>query len=184
MDIETILSSVVISTLISAIVSLITIKIQHKNDVKKWILERRAEIYFEYYDQVEKILIDKNTIFDTVYRDSLSKMKPQMKLIASEDTFNAFKKYYEFVCDTIRDFEKYRDANDPAQDLSRLEEIIDDNGERQEQMHITEQDMEIFEFKMKQYKEDKIQEIGLEIENKIKKLYEKMRDDLGSNLKR
>lgn len=182
MDIETILSSVVFSTLISAMISLITIKIQYKNDVKKWILERRAETYFRYYDDVEKILIDKNTIFDIGYRDSLTDMKPQMKLIASEETFKAFKEYYEFVCDTVRDYEKYRDANDPAQDLSRLEEIIDDNGERREQMHITEQDMEIFEFKMKQYKKDTIQEIGPEIVPKVEALYQKMREDLGSHL--
>lgn len=173
--------STIISALIALGTTLATLHFTHKNDVKKWVLEKRAEIYFEYYDQVEEVLINKNTIFDTDYRDSLSKMKPQMKLIASDDTFKAFKEYYEFVCDTVRDYEKYRDTNDPEKDLSWLEENIDDNGERQGQMY---KNMEIFEFKMDEYKEKKLQDIDSEIDQKIETLYQAMRDDLGSNLKR
>lgn len=172
--------SAIISALIALGTTLVTLHFTHKNDVKKWVLEKRAEIYFEYYDQVEEVLINKNTIFDTDYRDSLSKMKPQMKLIASDDTFKAFKEYYEFVCDTVRDYEKYRDTNDPEKDLSWLEENIDNNGERQGQMY---KNMEIFEFKMDEHKEKKLQDVDSEIDQKIETLYQAMRDDLGSNLK-
>lgn len=176
--------SAIISALIALGTTLVTLHFTHKNDVKKWVLEKRAEIYFEYYDQLEEVLIDKNTVFSEKYRDSLSDMKPQMKLIASKETFNRFKEYYEFVCGIVREYDTYSDECDPEQDPSMYEEIVDDNEKLDEISHITELDLELFWSKMEKYREDKIKKDGPEIEQKIEKLYQAMRDDLGSNLKR
>lgn len=53
--------TIFLTALLSIITAIITTKVtawsSHKNEVKKWLLEKRAEIYFSFYDQVELALV-------------------------------------------------------------------------------------------------------------------------------
>ena len=43
----------VMTIITSIITALITLSITHRNEVKKLVLEKRAELYFEFYDDVK-----------------------------------------------------------------------------------------------------------------------------------
>ena len=43
----------------SIITALITLKVTHRNEVKKHIWEKRAELYFEFYDEAEKLFYNR-----------------------------------------------------------------------------------------------------------------------------
>ena len=40
----------IVTIITSIITALITLSITHRNEVKKLVLEKRAELYFEFYD--------------------------------------------------------------------------------------------------------------------------------------
>ena len=55
-----------LTALLSVLTAIITTKVtawsSHKNEVKKWLLEKRAEIYFSFYDQVELALKERKKV--------------------------------------------------------------------------------------------------------------------------
>lgn len=177
--------TIFLTALLSIITAIITTKVtawsSHKNEVKKWLLEKRAEIYFSFYDQVELALKERKKVFDQEYLNSLIALKPQMKLIASKKTFKAFQSYYEFIQATVNEYEKFCAENDPESDLSRFNEVTLDGGEEYEECNITQWDIERFERQEEKYKQDHLPDNN-KMSSYIEPLYRAMRKDLGSNI--
>lgn len=48
----------VVTIVTSIVTALITMSITHRNEVRKLVLEKRAELYFEFYDEAEHLLHD------------------------------------------------------------------------------------------------------------------------------
>lgn len=153
----------------------------YNNDIRKEIREKRAELYFSCYEQVESILKDKSIIFSQDYFDMLISIKPRIKLLSSKETFQAYYEYYEYVRREIHQFKKFCEENDPQNDASRYEYYTDENGDEQEIVHIYEEDLYTYGKLQQEYKNEHKPDTKTVIAY-IDKLYQSMRNDLGSNL--
>lgn len=178
---QTALLTASLSVLTAIITTKVTAWSSHKNEVKKWLLEKRAEIYFSFYDQVELALKERNKVFEQEYLDSLIALKPQMKLLSSIETFATFRSYYEFVQATVNEYKKFCAENDPRGDSSRFYQVTSDNGEEYEECNITQWDIDHFEWQEEKYKQDNLPD-NTKINSYIEPLYQAMRNDLGSNI--
>ena len=88
---QTALLSTGLSFLTAIITTKVTSWLNHRNEVKKWLLEKRAELYFSFYDQIENVLRKPVLVFEKEYFEFLIRIKPQIKLLASPKTFKAFR---------------------------------------------------------------------------------------------
>ena len=176
---------VVLTTALSIISSLITSKattrMAYNNDIRKEIREKRTELYFSCYDQVESILKDRRVIFSQDYFNMLIDIKPKIKLLSSKETFQAYYEFYEYVRKEMRQFEKFCEKNDPQNDSSRYEYYTDENGDEQEIVHIYDEDLRTFDRLQEEYKNEHSPDSKIVL-GYIEKLYQSMRNDLGSNL--
>ncbi|MBQ3151136.1 MAG: hypothetical protein IJB86_07845 [Clostridia bacterium] len=173
----------VVSIITSIITALITLSITHKNEVKKLVLEKRAELYFKFYDEAEHLLHDRFKTYDSSYIQVLLDFKPKMKLLSSTKTEEAFKAFYEFV---IKNYEEYRSfyiKNDPQNNPGFFETEFNEYGEEYEICHVTDMDILCFESRVENFKRENIPSTEI-FKQHIAALYTEMRKDLGSNMKR
>lgn len=174
-----------LTALLSVLTAIITTKVtawsSHKNEVKRWLLDKRAEIYFSFYNQVELALIDRQNVFKQSYLNSLIDWKPKMKLISSKKTFEAFRLYYEFIRNTVVEYRQFCTQNNPEANPDNLHRIILENDEESYDCDITDGDMELFEWQERQYKLEHLPDSDTLI-SYIEPLYQSMRRDLGSNI--
>lgn len=177
------------TTLLTAFVSILTAIIttkvtawnSHRNEVKKWILDKRADVYFTFYNQAEVILKTKEKIFEQEYLDSLVSLKAKMNLVSSKKTFKAFHAYYEFIEATVYDYEKFCEQNDPLKVESRCHICLSEEGNFINYLDVMQSEIDSFDQKVKQYKNDNLPDDKL-INEYIETLYKTMRNDFGSNI--
>ena len=131
--------STVFSIMSSIITAKVTTKINYNNDIRREIREKRAELYFSFYDNVEDVLKNSIYIFDRKYFDSLISIKPQIKLLASQNTFEAFRNYYEFVRSQVHGFEKFCNEHNPENDPYKYKICTGKNGEKLKIDHMSDE---------------------------------------------
>lgn len=162
---KTILLTSILSIITAIITTRVTAWCSHKNEVKKWLLEKRADIYFSFYNQVELALKEREKVFRKEYLYSLIDLKPQMKLISSEKTFNAFRSYYEFIENIVNEYESFCNKNDPEKNKDL----------------VTPWDIDMYEWQVGNYEQEHLPNNQI-MNIYIEPLYKAMRDDLGSNI--
>lgn len=172
----------VVTIVTSIVTALITLSITHRNEVRKLVLEKRAELYFEFYDEAEHLLHDRFKIYDSNYIGVLLKFKPKMKLLSSAKTVEAFKAFYEVIAKHFDEYRSYCNQNDPRNNPDFLEIGIDEDGVEYEICHATDMDISYFESDVEKFKRENIPSIDT-IRQHITALYTEMRKDLGSNIK-
>ena len=172
----------VVTIVTSIVTALITMSITHRNEVRKLVLEKRAELYFEFYDEAEHLLHDRFKIYDSNYIGVLLKFKPKMKLLSSTKTVEAFKAFYELIAKHFDEYRSYCNQNDPRNNPDFLEIGIDEDGVEYEICHATDMDISYFESDVEKFKRENIPSIDT-IRQHITALYTEMRKDLGSNIK-
>lgn len=172
----------VVTIVTSIVTALITLSITHRNEVRKLVLEKRAELYFELYDEAEHLLHDRFKIYDSNYIGVLLKFKPKMKLLSSAKTVEAFKAFYELIAKHFDEYRSYCNQNDPRNNPDFLEIGIDEDGVEYEICHATDMDISYFESDVEKFKRENIPSIDT-IRQHITALYTEMRKDLGSNIK-
>lgn len=178
---QTALLTASLSVLTAIITTKVTAWSSHKNEVKKWLLEKRAEIYFSFYDQVELALKERRKVFEQEYLDSLIALKPQMKLMSSKKTFKAFRSYYEFIQVTVNAYDRFCIESDPMRDSSRFYQDTLEDGTEYKGSNITQWDIDCFEQQEEKYKQDNLPD-NTKMNSYIEPLYQAMRNDLGSNI--
>ena len=172
----------VVTIVTSIVTALITLSLTHRNEVRKLVLEKRAELYFEFYDEAEHLLHDRFKIYDSNYIGVLLKFKPKMKLLSSAKTVEAFKAFYELIAKHFDEYRSYCNQNDPRNNPDFLEIGIDEDGVEYEICHATDMDISYFESDVEKFKRENIPSIDT-IRQHITALYTEMRKDLGSNIK-
>lgn len=172
----------VVTIVTSIVTALITLSITHRNEVRKLVLEKRAELYFEFYDEAEHLLHDRFKIYDSNYIGVLLKFKPKMKLLSSTKTVEAFKAFYELIAKHFDEYRSFCNQNDPRNNPDFLEIGIDEDGVEYEICHATDMDISYFESDVEKFKRENIPSIDT-IRQHITALYTEMRKDLGSNIK-
>ena len=165
------------SLVASIVTAIITSLIHYRQDSKKWIRDKRAEVYPEIYAIVEETLNDRAKVFEREYFERLIQIKSKVKLLSSETTFEAFKEYYGFIRSINYDFKKFNKENDPVQVITECTP----NGEEFEEPYASDLELAIFEKKIKQYQKDNRPDSDT-MNSYIEPLYQSMRNDLGSDL--
>lgn len=181
-DWKIVLLTGIISIASSIITAIITLRITHKNDVKRLVLENRTVLYFELYSAIEPLLHDNSKVFDSNYIDILVKYKPKMKLLSSSKTFEAFKVFYNIVTEKFNEFRKYCHENDPRTKPEFCQTVCDEEGKEYEICHASDLEIYYFECDVEKFKNNNTLSTEI-ISNKLTELYKNMRNDLGSNIK-
>ena len=173
---------IVISVFFSVLTTVIAQKLTHKNSVKKWVLEKRAEIYLDVYAKIETVLRNRTQVFNRDYLSELSEIKPQVKLLGSKEVVDTFKAYFLYIRKMNVAFAEFCAEHDPEQNSDNFEYCIDDDGEEYAIPHITEFDLNHFNALVQEYKRTNKPNVE-EVNTYIYALNTAMRNDLGSNLK-
>lgn len=166
----------------SIVTAFITISCTHRNQVKKLVLEKRTELYFEFYNEVEHLMHDRFKIYDSNYIDVLLKFKPKMKLFSSAETMEAFKMFYELITNHYKKYIKFCSQNDPRNDTDLLVTNIDVDGVEYTECLATDIDISDFKSNVEKFKKENLPDSKI-INQCIMTLYTEMRKDLGSDIK-
>lgn len=176
---------VVLTAALSILASLVTAKVTslatHKNEIRKWQLEKRTEFYIDFYTHIELVLSDRTKIFEAEYFQSIIEEKPKIKLLASPETYEAVRSYFDYVQGYVHAYKSFCDEKNPYHDISRLEVFYNNEGEEDTAWFITSQEIKDFEEEKETYKRDHRPSFE-EINAHINPIYKSMRKDLGSNI--
>lgn len=171
----------VVGSLGSAIVGgIIGAQTSRNNETRKIIRERRMELYFEFYSEIEVLINDRQTIFSTAYFNMLVKYKPKMKLLSSPETYNALERFYNYVRDVYYDYQHFLWKTDPANDPAFTVTVYDEDGQPLEETFPPEEELEIFEAKIEKYKKEHVPTLK-KINETFLPLYNSMRKDIGTD---
>ena len=179
-------ASVVISLIspvaVAAVTAFLTSRNSRENEMRKLLHEKRLELYMSFYEQVELSLKNREIVFQENYFQTIGTYKAKMTLMASETTRKAFDDFFWFVRQKWVDYHKYSKENDPTLDESRYYTEYDENGCEFECSDVTQEEQMAFDDELRQYRKTNkpAKEV---IEKYAEKLYQAMRNDLGSNLK-
>ncbi len=159
-----------ISLVTSVVTSRITLSVTQKNDVRKHILQERTDLYLELFPVIDELVNWPENVFDDEYMDEFISYKADMKLLASSETFKAYIALFDVV------IEPYNFA-DIYTGYKNGEDTSDFNPEIFSKLKKEDLDLEPEEFA------DKFMPDRDKICRLIQNLYQKMREDLGSNIK-
>lgn len=171
-----------ISVVSSIVTVLITLSRTHRNEVKKLVWEKRSEVYFDLYNTVEELLINRYKIYDKDYTNRILQFKPKMKLLASPKTVKAFKEIFELIAKHYNAFNAYCTGNDPKTNPKNYHTTTDESGVEHEIWHGTKFEIDCYEIDVEKFKKRNCPSREL-LSQKSTALYEQMRKDLGSNIK-
>lgn len=172
-------TTIISSVAVAIITARITTRGARENEMRKRIHEKRLDIYLEFHDVLEKMLLNRDVIFEREYYDEMVSFKPQIKLLASNDVVEQYRNLFECVKAAVNGYEKFKKEHDPEFDLKRI--MYDEEGNQVGYDEPTAEEYEAYEGALNRYKSEK--RLSKEETQKLTgDLYEAMRDDLGSNL--
>lgn len=180
-QIETIVLTTTLSLLASILTAFLTSRVACENEIRKTIHEKRLELYMSFYEQVELVLKDREIVFDEGYFLKVGEFKAKMTLLASDKTRSAFEDFFWFVRQKWVDYKKYNLSHDPQLDESRYHTEYDENGCEVEWTDISQSEIQAFDDEVRKYKKDN-KPSKTAIEEYTERIYQAMRNDLGSNL--
>ena len=159
-ELELLLLTAVTSLIVLVVTSVITLKITQRNDVKKHILEKRTEFYLDVFPLIDLIINEYNSVFDFEYMENFIDTKSEMKLLASDKTFEQYEKLFRYMTDNYNKYCVYYNLKeaDTSINSKKFEELMHEYMDKNP------------------LNRDYLQELVLN-------LYQEMRKDLGSNIK-
>lgn len=158
---------------------LISARASQKNDIRKAIHAKRADAYFDFYENIERVLNNRSLVFDEDYFETIVESKAKIKLLASTSTYTAFENFYKYIRQQQHEYTKYCEENDPYSNPDNFEMVDGECGEVYPQYCGTEQDDERFEFAKRRFRTEHAPDVKT-IRSYITPLYEAMRKDLGN----
>lgn len=156
--------SLVSSVIVAVVTAMLTSYFTHKNDTKKLIHEKRTELYYTFYDEVDKAISNRKVIFEKDYIMKIVEYKAKVKLISSARVREETENFYNFIQGIYFEYNKFYVIHDPQYDPC-ADEV----------------DYQAFEHQLEKYKFENVPSIE-DLREKTTPLYNAMREDLGSNL--
>ena len=156
--------SLVSSVIVAVVTAMLTSHFTHKNDTKKLIHEKRTELYYTFYDEVDKAISNRKVIFEKDYIMKIVEYKAKVKLISSARVCEETENFYNFIQGIYFEYNKFYVMHDPQYDPC-ADEV----------------DYQAFEHQLEKYKFENVPSIE-DLREKTAPLYNAMREDLGSNL--
>ena len=162
------------SILGSIITSCITRNAQKENDTVKMNRERQECLYKELAKVAEMLRLNKMLVFDKNYEDNLIRYLPDVKLIASDSTVEAFLALGSFVHQQRERYLRYYYKKDPRNDP----ELCDENGGP---IFLPSEMEEIFERELREYRKKEVPDQEA-VNAVINALLDSLRIDLGTTI--
>ena len=179
---EDLLLAGIVSVVSSIITAMVSLKITHKNDVKRVILENRTNLYFEVYGVLEPLLHNPKRVFDQDYVNKIVEYKPKMKLLSSKKTFESYRCIYEVITHKLIEFRDYYRENDPYTKSEYIEIVCDSEGIEEEIYHVPSFEESYFKKDIELFKKENAP-LTETISECLSNLCINMRKDLGSDIK-
>lgn len=85
--------SLVSSVIVAVVTAMLTSYFTHKNDTKKLIHEKRTELYYTFYDEVDKAISNRKVIFEKDYIMKIFENVPSIEDLREKTTllYNAMR---------------------------------------------------------------------------------------------
>lgn len=170
-----------LSLAVAIVVGFITAILSRKSDKQKAVHAKRIELYLEFYEIIDGLLNNRENVFEREYFGSLVEYKAKIKLLASEDTYDACEAFFNFVRSEIHEYEKYCKDNDPYNAPGAVQTNINEDDEEETYCYVTEMDEEAFECNKKIFKEEHLPSVAA-VREYISPLFDSMRNDLKSKI--
>ena len=164
-------------TIISWLLNRLTLIDELKKAKNEKINERRESLYAECYEILERNIMNNNAVFDHKYVEELIRMKPKMKLIASNNVLQTYKMYYEWVIEIYKNYTNYCKEKDPT---NKYHTVTEPDGTVYEIPDFTEFDLEYYDLLTNKYIEDRSIDTRT-VRSKIQDILNAMRRDLGND---
>lgn len=169
-----------LSSSISIVVAWITSHFAYKSELKKYLYVQREQLYFELYEHLDKLLMDRSLVYNEQYIDKLDTFKARVKLVASKGVIKEFRDVFRMYKQFSYDFEKFQMENDPRRNKKLCEYRTDEHGVEHECFHFNEHDINNYTLKEKEYTEHTLPE-KQEVLELINNIVNKIRRDLGNS---
>lgn len=170
-----------IISIIGFVVTIVVMKCQFKNAKTEKVSEQQRALYIDCYTSVEEVIKNNNLIFDDEYLEKIRSFQGRMKLIASGDVLNCYKKLLGFVCNIQNQYVEYSNSINPHENPNNYERVInEDTGEEYEIYHGNEHDDQIYTCKIDEYKENNKPQKD-ELKKYVDDLRDLMRKDFGTD---
>lgn len=167
----------VVTLFLSWLLNKLTLIDELKKAKNEKINERRESLYAECYEILERNIMNNNAVFDHKHIEELIRIKPKMKLIASNNVLQTYKKYYEWATAIYKDYTNYCKEKDPA---NKYYTVTEPDGTVYEIPDFTEFDLEYFDLLTKKYIDDRRIDTRT-VRSKIQDILNAMRRDLGND---
>lgn len=181
MDIQTIVLSAILSLTAAIIASLISATVNHKNDVKKLMHDKRTSVYVEAGNAADQLILRKSLVYDSEYLMRLAINMTNIKLYASKDVEKAYKEFGRFAIRYNKSYLDFIKKHDPTLDKANYIIEVDSEGDEYAVYIGYKEDSYAYEKQLEEYKIANILDVA-ELKPLVKKLYAAMRKDLGSEL--
>lgn len=168
-------------TIIGFFINFIIMKRQFKKAREERIIEKRTDAYFKCYDCIDKIIDNKELLYNENYYSEVLSFKAKIKLLSSKNVIGCYKKLLNEIFDLQKEFIEFKNEHDPSCNQKNYYEITPDDCDSvsHEACGITENDLQMYEDKVKKFKIAKQETIEIII-NEIKDLCDAMRIDIGN----
>lgn len=169
----------IITVVIAIITAWITGKFTFKSDIKKYLHSKREEIYISLFELLDQLISDQTLIYDDEFKSSLIKFKPRLKLIASKSVIRHFEILYKLFMRYQVELEQFKVNEDPVNKPYAIEQKQDEDGEIYEICHVTEDEFNLYDYKVDEFQNVKIEQ-AQEFIDYINSLANQMCIDIGN----
>ena len=159
-----------VSLITAVLTSWVTTWLTRRNEVRKHIMEKRTEFYFEIFPVIDTLVNHVDNILHDEYWDEFMRLKAKMKLLASQETFKMYEKLFVLLAEAVSAFDIYTG-------IRRGEDTVNYDQESLAKIDRADFALSVPDFAMKHLPDKNL------VRQYIQELYEAMRKDLGSNLK-
>lgn len=176
---QTIIPAIV--TIIGFSINFIIMNQQFKKTREERIIEKRTDTYFECYKCIDEIIENEELVYSENYYSKLLSFKAKIKLLSSKNVINCYKKLLNKIFDLQKEFIEFKNKYDPFCNQKNYYERPPDDCDSvsHEVCGITENDIQIYEHRVKDFKMSKQKYVEVVI-NEIKNICDAMRKDIGN----
>ena len=168
---EIVLLTGLVTVVTSVITSLITLSFTRKNEIRKKVLKERTAMYLDFYSVTDGFINHPRLVFDEACMKEFLSYKPKMKLLSSNITYPIYTELFQTMIEPYNFYDVYigkqNNENLSCFDTETVEKM------NEEDFKLTSEEF------INRYCPD-----SKKIDSLIEKLYQSMRKDLGSDIKR
>lgn len=160
--------------------TIIVMLLQFRNAEDTKNKDEKRKVYYECYEIIERIIINKELMFDQKYYDQLQSFQAKIKIIGGNEVVNSYGDFLKIINDKLYAYKEYQKQNDPENNPAYYKYEIDEFGIENSSFMGSEEDINIFEKKLESYRNEHNLDKKT-LTKKVDSLLNLMRLDIGNN---